>query len=336
MSRAQRSGYRELSECIHELLPVDAARLSGYDQLKPGVYRMRATVAGTERSLVLKRSSADAARRNSLVTGRWLPAAGLAELGPPLIAFMVDRTGEYAWQLYDDLPGRPLANERPVLRDVEAAIEAVARLHTALAAHPILHECRLWGGDRGMAFFSGNVRDAIRALRSLDLRASSSRADAPRAALLERLADLETEGAQRAGALAVWGGPETLIHGDLWTTNVIVVPDGEEIRVRLIDWDEAAVGSYSFDISTLLLRFDDSERRWILDAYRRAVDRIAGWRLPPEPELSSILETAAYARLASLLVWTVASAHDDDSEWLADFLGDMVGWLDAVRPVVPA
>jgi len=45
-------------------------------------------------------------------------------------------------------------------------------------------------------------------------------------------------------------------------------------------------------------------------------------------------ETAAYARLASLLVWSVA-ASDGTSDWLTERLGEMVQWLDEVNPVLP-
>ena len=103
------------------------------------------------------------------------------------------------------------------------------------------------------------------------------------------MGDLKNEESERAQVLAALGGPETLLHGDLWPTNVIVLPDGDAVRVRLIDWDEAAAGPIGFDLSTFLLRFDPSHRRWILDIYRQAVDRLAGWELPrrarPEPDL---------------------------------------------------
>ena len=67
---------------------------------------------------------------------------------------------------------------------------------------------------------------------------------------------LEQEEPERAQALASVGGPETLLHGDLWPTNAIVRSRGDGFSVRLIDWDEAAAGPSWFDVSTLLLRFD--------------------------------------------------------------------------------
>ena len=49
-----------------------------------------------------------------------------------------------------------------------------------------------------------------------------------------------------------------------------------------------------------------------------------------------MFETAAYARLASLLVWSVAAAADGEADWLPERLVGLVEWLDAVSPVLPA
>ncbi len=125
------------------------------------------------------------------------------------------------------------------------------------------------------------------------------------------------------------------MHGDLWPTNVLIAPNAGTTRVRLIDWDEAAAGPIGFDLSTFLLRFDSSHRRWILETYRRTVERLAGWELPPERDLTPMFETAAYARLASLLVWSVAAAAEGESDWLPERLAGLVEWFDAVSPVLP-
>src|SRR6185437_40182 len=231
--------------------------------------------------------------------------------------------GEGAWHVYEDLRGRPLSTERPVEGEVEAAIQAIARVHTAFAGHSLLPEFRLWGGDRGIHFYSANVRDAVVALSSLDRKRLGTDGWAARNALLQRMGDLKNEEAERAQVLAALGGSETLVHGDLWPTNVIALEDEGAVRVRLIDWDEAAAGPIGFDLSTLLIRFHSSHRRWILDIYRRAVDRFAGWELPDESELNLIFETAAYARLASLLVWSVAAAGEGESGWLRERLAEM-------------
>ena len=319
---------RELEACLREAFAGRSVRILGHERLKADVHRVRAEIGRVERRVVVKRSDPVVARRCWLVARRWLPAVGLEDRGPPLIAVVPDRTGQSTWHVYDDLRGRQVSTEPPVSRDVDAAIDAIARVHTAFAGHALLPECRLLGGDRGMYFYSTNVNDAVAALRSLDLDDRGEH-------LVERLQERKREEAQRARVLAAAGGPETLLHGDLWPTNAIALTDGDSVRVRLIDWDEAAAGPAGFDVSTFLLRFPPSYRGEILDRYRSAVRRLAGWTLPGEGELNEIFETAAYARLASLLVWSIAAAADGDSDWLPERLADVVEWIDEVSPVLP-
>jgi Ser/Thr protein kinase RdoA (MazF antagonist) len=315
----------ELQTCLHEAFAGRTVRLGGQEQLKANVHRLHVEVDGAERSVVVKRSDPVVARRNWHVARRWLPAVGLEALGPPLLTIAAERNGERTWHVYEDLPGRSLSADRPVKGEVELAIDAIAHVHTSFAGHPLLRECRLWGGDRSIHFYSGNLRDADIALRSLDLARHSEGAIALRDALLERLREL-SDGAPYAAS-----GPETLLHGDLWPTNMMVTNQ----RVRLIDWDQAAVGPIWFDVSTFLLRFPPEHRAWILDGYRQAVSRLAGWRLPSADELNPILATAGYARLASLLVWSIAAAADEPG-WLLERLTEMCGWLDEVEPVIPS
>jgi Ser/Thr protein kinase RdoA (MazF antagonist) len=332
LPREEPTGASELRAAIGEVLGGRSARLVRYERLKPHVHRLEVDLDGACRSLIVKWSRPDAAGRNKLVAWRWLPAVGLEDHGPPLLAVAAERTLERAWHVYDDLPGHPVSARRPVRRHVQAAVEAIARVHIAFAEHTLLPECRLYGGDRGIHFYATNLRDAAVALGSLD---GGVRAVALRDALLPRIERLREQEPDRAKALAEGGGPETLLHGDLWPTNAIAVGDGKAVRVRLVDWDEAAVGPAVFDVSTFLLRFHRGNRPWILEAYRRAVHRLAGQALPGEPELVSALETAAYGRLASLLVWSIAAARGEQPPWLLERLAEMIGWLDAVEPVLP-
>jgi len=327
----------QLQTCLQEALDGQSVRLARQEQLKANVHRLGVVIDGWERMLIVKWSDPVVARRSRLVACRWLPAVGLGDLGPPLLTVAAERNGEGAWQIYEDLPGKPLSTEQPVVGEVEAVIDAIARVHTSFAEHPLLRECRLWGGDRGIHFYSANVHDAVIALHSLDLDLDRGDANAiaARDALLERMHLLEQEEPERAQSLASAGGPDTLLHGDLWPTNAIVQSRSDGFSVRLIDWDEVAAGPSWYDVSTLMLRFDPSHRRWILDAYRQAVARLADWPIPGDRDLNLIFETCAYARLASLLVWSVAAAAEGDSGWLPERLAAMVEWLDAVRPVLP-
>src|SRR5213078_1507398 len=102
-------------------------------------------------------------------------------------------------------------------------------------------------------------------------------------------------------ALAELGGPETLLHGDLWAINVFVLPTATGLQARLIDWDHAAVGPIIYDLSTFLLRFPANERPWILDSYRAAIAP-AGWQLPGATDLNLMFETAELARFANRII----------------------------------
>jgi hypothetical protein len=325
-----------LRRSLRETLGGEAVRILGRERLKRDVERLRLRVDGTDRAVVVKRSRTDAALRNRLVAQRWLPAVGLEHVGPPLLGVVAEPDGAHAWQLHAELPGRPLADAHAPREQVAAVVEAIARVHTALADHPLLAECRLWGGDRGMPFYAGNVRDAVRGLSAPQLARAGPELAAPRDALLRRLARLADQEAWRAQVAAACGAPETLVHGDLWPSNAIVASHAGAVRARLVDWDEAAAGPPESDLATLLLRFPRPRRRALLDAYRDAVRRLAGWELAADRELAVLLETAAYARLASLLVWSVTAAADGDDRWLPARLRDVERWFDDVRPVLGA
>lgn len=313
---------RELRACLQEAFGTDDWRVSAHQRLKAGVHRLWVEADDRASSVIAKRSDAAVARLSALVARRWLPAAGLEELAPRLLAVCAEPDGEHTWHVYDDVPGHPLSQDTSD-HDVRIAVEALARLHTSFPRHPLLPEARIAGGDKGMHFYLVNVNDALDAL---DRTAVEPRvAEALRA----RLHALRERAPERAEALAA-AGPDTLLHGDLWPSNVIVCGDG----VRLVDWDEAGVGPYGFDLSTLLLRFPVARRPAILGAYARAVGRLAGWKLPPPRELGLVLETAAQARLASLLVWSIAAAAEGE-DWLVERLASIVEWLDEVTPVMP-
>jgi hypothetical protein len=323
-----------LERCLHELVGEASLSSARPQPLKDGVHRLHVELEGAERSLVVKATTPEVARRNWLLARRWLPAVGLEGDGPRLLAMAAEQTCEAAWLVFEDLPGHPVSTDPPVDGDIEAAIEAVARMHTAFADHPLLRECRYWGGDRGMGFYCSNLRDAAIALRSLDVRGLGASGSDVCTALFRWIERLEGQAPERAEVVASSSGPETLVHGDLWPTNIVITSAGDASRARLIDWDELGAGPIGFDLSTFLLRFDPPHREDILAVYRRTVRGMAGWHLPPAPALNSIFEAAAYARLLSLLTWSVAAAKAGPSDWLLERLEGIVGWLGEVAPVI--
>ncbi len=339
LENSSEPGLPELRAVLREFIGgLDpAARMIDQRRLKPRVYRLRVEANGCVRSLVLKRLEPGVAQRNQLVVKRWLPALGLSEAGPSLLCVAAERNGGWVWHVYDDLGDCTLDTRTADRRGVEAAVEVIAQLHTRSAGHTLLPECRLYGGDLGMPFYTANVRDAINSLESLQPSAVelSQERVALRDRLLARLHQRLDEQAYRAHAMVELGGPEVLLHGDLWTTNMLVCSAEDVLRVRLIDWDHAGVGPISYDLSTLLYRFPPPDRPWILDVYHGSLGRL-GWRLPSVADLNLLFATAEWARWANRVIWpALAAVEGQHAEWAFDELAVVEQWCELMTPVLP-
>ncbi len=330
-------GCAELGFALAQALgPVGSAKLEAREQIKPRVFRLRFVTGALVRSFVVKRMNPEHARRNELVIRRWLPELKFDGATPELLGLAAERDGCWVWHVYEDLGAWELPTHDPDPERVAAAVRKIASIHSRFAAHPLLAECRLHGENYGPSFFSSNVRDAVHALERLrppHLTLSADQAGL-RDRLLERLRRLLDEESMRARALAEWGGPETLLHGDLWTTNTFVEPAAGSPRVRLIDWDRAGVGPASYDLSTFLLRFAPELRPWILSLYRQSLEE-GGWRMPGCGELNLLFETAECARYANRAIWPAIALLRDRVEWGFDELAAVEGWFEALGPVIP-
>jgi hypothetical protein len=330
-------GIVELRVALQELLGgcEVSGRFLGQQRLASRqwrVYRLRFFIHDHERSLIVKCLKPEIARRNELMAKRWLPAVGLRESGPPLWGTVAERSGLCIWHVYQDLGQHELDPRRPDPERVRAAVELIAQIHTRLAGHALLGEVRLHGGDSGMHFYESSVQDAIHGLEAWQPPAPQC---ALRDRLLLRLYRLRDELPQRAQALAEWGGPETLLHGDLWAINVFVIPAADGLRARLIDWDHAAVGPPSYDLSTFLLRFPVPCRLSVLNLYREAVAR-AGWRLPGASDLNLLFQTHEYARFANRIIWPAIALVTEQAEWGIAELAEIEQWFEQFEPVLPA
>jgi hypothetical protein len=333
-------GLPELRRLLLSLLggPEATGRLVDQQPLKAPavrVHRLRFALNGSVRSLVVKRLEPGIARRNELVATRWLPAIGLGESGAGLLGTAAECSGRCVWHVYEDLGDWALDATKADSEQVKLAVELIAQVHTRFARHPLLAECRRYGGDLGIHFYASNVRDAIyslEALRPSVVEISSDQA-ALRDRLLRRMYTLLAEESRRGQQLAEFGGSETLLHGDLWTPNTFVLATAQGLKARLIDWDHAAVGPASYDLSTFLLRFATQHRPWILDLYRENVAS-AGWHLPPLRELNQLFETAEYARCASCAIWPAIALVRERADWGFDQLAEVERWFEGFEPVL--
>jgi len=329
-------GLTQLRGLLEELLGSEAeGRVLDQQVLQPRslrVFRLRFLINGQARQVIVKRLRPEIAQCSELVERRWLPAVGMREHGPALLGSVAEPSGSCVWHVYDDLGDRELDTNRLNREHLHAAIELIARLHARFAHHSLLGEVRLHGGDLGIHFYETNVRDAIYALSGLQPTAQET---GLYQRLLQRLYNLREELPQRAEALDELGGPETLLHGDLWAINIFVIPTACGLHARLIDWDHVAVGPASYDLSTFLLRLPLQERAWVLSAYRNEISRAAGWTLPSTPELNFLFETAEYARIANRVIWPAIALAQEQASWGWEALTEIEQWFENLKPVVP-
>ena len=336
------AGLAELRELLDELFGCERSaegerrncRLAEEKMLQPKgqrVFRVRFELDGAPRSVIIKRLKPEIAQRNELLAQRWLRAVGLVGTGPPLLGSASARTGECVWHVYEDLGFWELNPREPDPTRVETAVNLIAEVHKRFARHALLGEVRLYGGDLGIHFYESNVRDAIYGLEGWQPAPAESEL---RARLLRRLYQLQNELPKRAEALSKWGGPETLLHGDLWAINVFVIQTASGPQARLIDWDHVAVGQASYDLSTFLLRFSAPHRRWILELYRKAMAD-GPWRLPGECELNLLFETHEFARYANRIIWAAIALATERVDWGAQELATIEDWFEQFQPVFP-
>jgi hypothetical protein len=334
-------GLDELRSLLLDILGGPSATGHVLDQQtlparRPRVHRLRFVFDGWIRSVVVKRMELDISQRNQLVIKRWLPAIGLGDNGPTLLGVAAERSGQWLWHVYDDFGNRGLDPSHPDPQGVRAAVQLIAQVHLRFANHALLTEGRLLGTDFGASFYTSNVRDAIRCLELLQAPAveiSASRS-AVRDRLLARLRRLQAEEPARVQAIAASGGPETLLHGDLWTSNAFVLPALHGVQARLVGWDHAGVGPISYDLSTFLLRFPMHYRLQVLDLYRETLAP-AGWNLPPIRDLNFLFETAEFARFANCIIWPAIALVHDRFDWGFDELSNVDQWFETWEPVLP-
>jgi thiamine kinase-like enzyme len=337
VSALAETGSGELACALEQALAgAGSPTLVAHERLKSRVFRLRFEVGDRSRSLVVKRMPPEHARRNELAIRRWLPDLGLGDIVPGLLGLAAERSGRWVWHVYEDLGPWELDPQVPDRERVAAVVREIARLHARSVAQPVLAECRLHGQDSGIAFLVSSVRNAIHGLEQLRpqrLALSDGQAEV-RDRLLDRLHRLRAEEPVRTRAIEDWGGPETLLHGDLWTTNTFAQPTPAGTRVRIIDWDRAGVGPASYDLSTFLLRFAPERRLEIVELYREALAE-HGSELPGRRELNLLFESAECARYASRAVWPAIALLRDGAAWGFEELAQVEGWFAALEPVLP-
>jgi len=324
-------GTAELCDALERLL--DRSETSGdtigVDRLQKGVYRLRVGGAAG-RTLVLKRHTPAIAHTDRLVVERWLPALGLGDRCPQLLAAAAQQEGRWVWHVYEDLRAETLADRRERPR-LEAAVDLIAQLHTRGVGHPLLPEVRWHGSDHGARSLITSLRDGIAALEALASGRTPPGFVPALRRLLERLHRLLEEAPRQVQLVDEAGGPDTLLHGDLGPKNIFVAMASDGPCARLVDWDHVGVGPASYDLSTFLYQSSPDDRSWLLRRYRAAVER-AGHRLAADGDLNLVFHTAETARGVSCVIWPAMAVLNDGAEWGWSGLVDIDDWFETLRP----
>ena len=300
------------------------------------VCRVQAVAGAAAHSVIVKRLSPARAHRSRLATERWLPAIGLRGAAPALLGAVAPTGVAWVWHIYEDAGIATLHDHPADHGRTDAAVALMAALHGGGAGHPLLPECRADGQDFGIQHFLTRIGDARRLLDVL--RTAEASPPGERSHVLDGLrAHLDALAADAPRRIRMFersGVPETMLHGDLWTTNVVVRGDGECGAVRLIDWDRAGAGPATYDLSTFLLRLAPAERARVLAGYQAAVGRF-GWRVPPVGDLNVLCDTAECGRYADRVVECAIALLQDDAAWAHDVLAEVLRWFEALAPVIP-
>ena len=339
LEATRQPGLRELRAAVGELLgePRVEGRVIGEQRLNDSgsINRVRLELEGAPISIVAKRSWPAPAQRNRLIARRCLPAVALETGAPAVLVTAAERSGRHVWQVYEDLGERTLESDRDAAA-VRAAVQLLGMIHSRFIDHPLLAEIRDCGADFGPGFYGSNVRDAIRCLQRLSPPDANGFGDwgALRERLLDRLCALRAQERERGDAIAELGGPETLLHGDMWHKNASVTREHGRVRVRMIDWDHAGLGPAGYDLSTFLNGFPAQERSGVLALYAEAVAD-SGWRLPSSAELAYLFQTFELARVANCIVWSALAATDGVEGELEE-LHENEAWLASLDDVLLA
>lgn len=309
----------------------DDAALVAHESLARSVYRLRFEAAAGAASIVVKRLPPRLAHANRLVAERWLPAVGLNGICPAVRGLFVEQGSETVWQLYEDVGGQGVDCFAPDPAHVGAIIELLAELHGRFAEHSLLVECREHGFDLGIGFLTSQVARASGILASIEVSREQAQL---RDRLRERVEGISRGWQRRVDAVERDGGCATLLHGDLWPTNTLVLERNGRLAVRLIDWDHVGVGPIAYDVSTFLYRFPAEHRPWILARYRDAIAR-QGLRLPDDSTLNLLCETAEYGRYVWCLAEAAAAARRGEG-WAFAELAEIETWFAQLELAAPA
>ena len=96
--------------------------------------------------------------------------------------------------------------------------------------------------------------------------------------------------------------PLTLLHGELYASNVLIADEAAGRRICAVDWEMAGVGPGMLDLAALSSGWDETTRRALALAYRAALPPVEGWP-PAESEFLYLLDCGELCLAVQWLGW---------------------------------
>jgi aminoglycoside phosphotransferase (APT) family kinase protein len=233
-----------------------------------------------------------------------------ARIGPRFFGAVAEPDPGRCWLLIEKVPGVELwqIGDLPVWEEVARWLGAfhaafAGRLDEARAANPHLL-------DFSAEWFRSWCARAMERIEESD----DGRAPALRNAL----------GGYEAVVNKLAALPRTLVHGELYPSNVLVVTSRPQ-RTCPVDWEMAAIGPGLGDLAALVGGWGEAERRSLVSAYARGLHAQSG----PEQALDDLEADLARCRLHLALQWLGwSAAWRPPSEHAHDWLGEALGIAD--------
>ena len=213
--------------------------------------------------------------REVLVYREILPRADLA--APRPYATMLDERRGSFWILLERVDGHPLWQEGDVAVWEEAG-RALARFHEELAP-----EAERWAAEARLLRYDAAF------FERWPPRAARFRRLPP---VVARLAGSYADVAERLAAL-----PSTVLHGELYPSNVLVRLRPAPCRICPVDWELAALGPGLVDLAALTSGWTDDVRERLVRAYR---EELTPQRRLADPDFAEALDLC---RLHLALQW---------------------------------
>jgi len=212
------------------------------------------------------------------------------------------REGEEVWLFLEDVGTRTFKNE-PTLENLQKVTATLAGLHVAfgrdVTAGVLQRRSHLFTRDYP-AYIAG-ARQALVLTRALVNKKLFPSVTNRHLSQLEAVVNMYDK-----VAIALLGAPQTLVHGDFNSQNIIFDPDPTSDRVYLIDWANAYIGAGLVDLVDLssfaTAHYGPGTMPRLLQSYRAAYRSASGEPMASEP-LEELFVCGQIEKKIGLIRW---------------------------------